>query len=119
MGGSLGGNIDNGFTNDIMEIDYVRIYQESPLSIAQEVKNEVRFYPNPVEDKLNIELKNMTNQNVGMQVVDVSGRIIYNKQYVIEDSKISFDASSLNPGLYFINLSYRHAINNAFKFVKK
>lgn len=119
MGGSLGGNIDNGFTNDIMEIDYVRIYQESPLSIAQEVKNEVRFYPNPVEDKLNIELKNMTNQNVGMQVVDVSGRVIYNKQYVIEDSKISFDASSLNPGLYFINLSYRHAINNAFKFVKK
>ena len=119
MGGSLGGNIDNGFTNDIMEIDYVRIYQESPLSIAQEVKNEVRFYPNPVEDKLNIELKNMTNQNVGMQVVDVSGRVIYNKQYVIEDSKISFDASSLNPGLYFINLSYRHGINNAFKFVKK
>ena len=119
MGGSLGGNIDNGFTNDIMEIDYVRIYQESPLSIAQEVKNEVRFYPNPVEDKLNIELKNMTNQNVGMQVVDVSGRVIYNKQYVIEDSKISFDASSLNPGLYFINLRYRNEINNTFKFVKK
>ena len=61
----------------------------------------------------------VANQNVGMQVVGVSGRIIYNKQYVIEDSKISFDASSLNPGLYFINLRYRNEINNTFKFVKK
>ena len=27
MGGSLGGTIDSGFTQDIMEIDYIRVYQ--------------------------------------------------------------------------------------------
>ena len=27
MGGTLGGNIDNGFTEGTMEIDYVRLYQ--------------------------------------------------------------------------------------------
>jgi len=27
MGGSLGGNIPDSFNQDIMEIDYVRIYQ--------------------------------------------------------------------------------------------
>jgi beta-glucanase (GH16 family) len=27
MGGSLGGTIDSGFTEDIMEIDYIRVYQ--------------------------------------------------------------------------------------------
>ena len=27
MGGNLGGNIDPNFTQDIMEIDYVRVYQ--------------------------------------------------------------------------------------------
>jgi len=27
MGGTLGGSIDSGFTDDIMEVDYVRVYQ--------------------------------------------------------------------------------------------
>ena len=28
MGGDLGGAIDNAFTESVMEIDYVRVYQE-------------------------------------------------------------------------------------------
>ena len=119
MGGSLGGTIDSGFTNDTMEIDYIRVYQESALSIAQEVKNEVRFYPNPVKDILTIELKSLTNQNVDLQVIDISGRIIYSKQPFIKDHKMSYDASALNSGLYFLRLTDRKGMETAFKFVKK
>jgi len=27
MGGSLGGSVDDGFTEDTMEIDYVKVFQ--------------------------------------------------------------------------------------------
>ena len=31
MGGNLGGNIPNNFSESIMEIDYVRVYEERTL----------------------------------------------------------------------------------------
>jgi len=27
MGGTLGGEIDSNFTQDVMEVDYIRLYQ--------------------------------------------------------------------------------------------
>ena len=32
MGGNLGGNVPSSFSEAIMEIDYVRVYEESFLS---------------------------------------------------------------------------------------
>jgi beta-glucanase (GH16 family) len=49
--------IDQAFTQSAMEIDYVRVYQETTLSVADLDKNEAAlFFPNPVEDKLTIQL---------------------------------------------------------------
>lgn len=118
MGGSLGGPIYSGFTNDTMEIDYVRVYQESNLSIPEVPNNKVRLYPNPVSNKLNIELGSVAYQTIEMQVVDMDGRLIYDKQHDINDSKISFDTAYLKSGLYFIRLTQKDGITNTFKFIK-
>ncbi len=57
MGGSLGGTIDSNFTEDTMEIDYIRVYQESTASVADENWFEdVLLYPNPVKDNLTIKV---------------------------------------------------------------
>jgi len=118
MGGSLGGPINSGFTDDTMEIDYVRVYQESNLSIPEEANNKVHLYPNPVSNKLNIELGSVAYKTIKMQVVDINGRLIYDKQRDINDSKISFDTTYLKSGLYFIRLIQKNGIKNTFKFIK-
>jgi len=49
-------NIDAGFTQSNMELDYVRVYQESALSIDKDqLLEDVILYPNPVRDVLQIK----------------------------------------------------------------
>ncbi len=50
-------SIDSAFTQSAMEIDYVRVYQESNLSVAEVGNSEkILLYPNPVSDSLNIKV---------------------------------------------------------------
>ena len=59
MGGNLGGTISSSFSSDILEIDYVRIYQENALSVKDIKTNPevVNLYPNPVIDVFSITLE--------------------------------------------------------------
>ncbi|MFT7050539.1 MAG: beta-glucanase (GH16 family) [Psychroserpens sp.] len=118
MGGSLGGDIQPGFNQDAMEIDYVRIYQETTLTISDIEDNKVSFYPNPVQDNVHIQTSQFTNTKTNLQVADISGRIIFKTQYLIDNENLIYDASSLNTGVYFITLSFGNGISQTFKFIK-
>ncbi|WP_104808379.1 glycoside hydrolase family 16 protein [Polaribacter filamentus] len=71
-------NIAANFTESAMEIDYVRVYQESTASLF-EIDNltDVLVFPNPVNNKLTIKIPN----------IDVASKvIIYNivgKNYIL------------------------------------
>lgn len=119
MGGSLGGPIDGSFTNDIMEIDYVRVYQESSLSASKKNKTNFSFYPNPTEDVLNIKFENFNNQKVEISVYDVSGRLIHKNSQTISDNKISYNSNTLKSGIYFMSIIHKNGLNNTFKFIRK
>lgn len=119
MGGNLGGAIDPTFTEDTMEIDYVRVYQESTLSHNKpQPNNKVKFYPNPVENKLHIELGDKTDKSVAMKVLDVSGRVVYKKKYTNSNNKIHYSTALLNSGLYFVELISDDFVTDSFKFIK-
>lgn len=112
-------SIAQSFTQSAMEIDYVRVYQESVLAVSEETNsNKIKFYPNPVNNTLNINLGNISNQEVALQIVDISGRTIYNNQHFIKDNKLSYDTSVLNSGMYFLKLTFNNGTTNSFKFIK-
>ena len=51
-------SITNSFTQDAMEIDYVRVYQTNPSSVVNEVSLiEMSLYPNPTKELLTIQLQ--------------------------------------------------------------
>ena len=51
--------ISASFTQGTMEVDYVRVYQESPLAVTSQVAlNDVILYPNPVTDNVTIQINN-------------------------------------------------------------
>ena len=51
-------SITNAFTQDAMEIDYVRVYQTNPSSVIDEVSLiEISLYPNPTKELLTIQLQ--------------------------------------------------------------
>ena len=119
MGGSLGGPIAGSFTSDIMEIDYVRVYQESSLSTSKAKNNTFKFYPNPVENKFNIEFAQINNNKVLVEIIDFNGRIINQSEYINNGLKLTYDTRALNTGFYFMNLIYDDGSKSVMKFIKQ
>ena len=56
MGGNLGGSIPSNFNESIMEIDYVRVYEESSLSSQNSNMEEMLIYPNPTDNNISVKV---------------------------------------------------------------
>jgi beta-glucanase (GH16 family) len=96
-------NIDLSFTESTMEIDYVRIYQESALSNTEVTQlPEANFYPNPMEDHLNIRLPSELF-GVNMSMYTIFGQLLISQ--TLNESITSINISNLSSGLYIVSLN--------------
>ena len=73
------------------------------------------FYPNPASDFVTISLKDSTNSLSTITVYDVMGKIILQKKTIGTITSDTIDLSSVNPGIYFIEVQ----TENNTKVVKK
>ncbi|MCL4857542.1 MAG: T9SS type A sorting domain-containing protein, partial [Flavobacteriales bacterium] len=55
-----------------------------------EKTNNYQFYPNPVNEVLNFNFTNSNNEPVGLQLFDINGKILYNKQNITTNEQLSF-----------------------------
>lgn len=107
------------FTQDTMEIDYVRVYQESPLSTSgiHENVNQV-YYPNPVDDKLNIMVESADTQNVRLKIYNMNGHLIGTYNKAITNKMLLLDnLDQLTSGVYMVIYTLHNKVYS-FKFVK-
>ena len=91
-------NIHSSFTQSNLEIDYVRVYQET-LSNDSFTKNQIKIHPNPVSDQLkldglNTEVSYVIFNNLGQPVK--KGNIKNNQP---------IEVNSLSKGLYHIKIN--------------
>ena len=86
-----------------MEIDYVRVYHQSPLSLnATGQITKASLSPNPAQDKVEISL-NSDELIKDIQLFDVTGKLILN-QNNINKSSTNLYVSDLNSGLYIVSI---------------
>jgi hypothetical protein len=83
------------------------------LGTTESVKGNVKFYPNPVQDVLNLEadanVKNIT-------VYDISGKLMMSKK--LNSAKNQVNVSALLPGVYVVNAELENGVKT-FKIIKK
>ena len=92
-----GPNSNTVFPNQ-MEIDYVRVYQENLTnSINIDDKNKYIVFPNPANDVLTIQGKNVSS----IKIFNIHGNIVFSKN-VNNNKKV--DISILNKGMYLVEL---------------
>jgi beta-glucanase (GH16 family) len=92
-----GTNSNTVFPNQ-MEIDYVRVYQENLTnSINIDNKNIYTVFPNPANDVLTIQGKNVST----IKIFNIHGDIVLSKN-VNNNKKV--DVSILNKGMYLVEL---------------
>ncbi len=112
--------IDPGFTQSAMEIDYVRVYQESPVFTNQVEENPDQLYfPNPVEDELNIKIEKADEQNVSLEIYTMDGHFIraYSKQVTYNTITLD-DLRYLSGGMYMVVYTLDNK-KYSFKFIKR
>lgn len=97
-------SIDPGFIQGAMEVDYVRVYQESPVSAAKPYPKSTQIYfPNPVGDKLNINVENANDQRVSLKIYNLDGKLIRTFMETVNNNTISIDLpGELFSGMYMV-----------------
>jgi Secretion system C-terminal sorting domain len=82
--------------------------------------NEIRLYPNPVTDELNIEISGeMRTKNYEMRITNVLGQEILKNAIDFIDKKANINTSILTNGTYILTVTDQQGRVGVCKFVKK
>ncbi|GHU74028.1 hypothetical protein FACS189413_18710 [Bacteroidia bacterium] len=75
------------------------LIKKTPTEISVVKNDDLQIYPNPVKDKLIINSKQLTIQEV--KIVDVSGLTVYHSSFLVDHS---IDVSALPSGVYLVKI---------------
>jgi hypothetical protein len=89
-------------------------FQVLPTNIEEINTLQARVYPNPAEDRINIEIDNTGEQETVIELVTVTGMVIYRKEYRNNQDQFTgqIDVSGYARGMYFIRISQGGAVYN-------
>jgi beta-glucanase (GH16 family) len=107
--------IDPNFTESAMEIDYVRIYQQSTVSAPDiSLESKLIISQNPASSRAFIK---SPEEELGSQVFiyNLQGRLL--KSITIQSEETTVDMSGWSPGIYLFQ-HMGNNINQTFKVVK-
>jgi hypothetical protein len=96
---------------------HIRLNEE--LSITQNSLNQIKAFPNPTSDIITLECGDISIQNI--QIIDASGRVIYQLNEVASDNnRVEIThLQSLSTGLYFIKVLSTEEESFTIKIFKK
>jgi uncharacterized repeat protein (TIGR01451 family) len=85
------------------------------LALDELENGDFVFYPNPTNDFITVSLKNNSDSITSISVFDVVGKEIMNLKPILNTVNQTLDLSSVNSGMYFIEVT----TENNLKVVKK
>ncbi len=98
-------NIASNFTQDTLEIDYIRVYEEEkPLGVNNKLASTSIVYPNPFEDKLSIRVANTTEKNCLVKLYGMDGKLVLKEEIKIENNRIDLtNLEGIEKGVYVLS----------------
>ncbi|UZR98617.1 PQQ-dependent sugar dehydrogenase [Chondrinema litorale] len=109
-----GGVISTVFTINILD------QADEPLGIEELIAEGINIYPNPVSDKMSINIDNDKTGEYHFEVSDVTGKMV--KKISLDKTnnilEESLDVSSLQTGMYILKIRYKTNLYS-YKFMKR
>jgi hypothetical protein len=99
-----------------MEVDYVRVYQQGSLAIANTTKSkDLVLLPNPTTDKLNLKIQ---DNQIGSQITiySILGQEL--NSYILNTEETILDISHYQNGIYLLKINTNSGIQT-YKFIKE
>ena len=84
------------------------------IAEANELANNVTVYPNPISNTATVNFNMVESNDVSIEIVNALGQLVSTTNLgtlATGDQTYSLDASSLNNGLYFINIHVGNSIS--------
>lgn len=101
--GGFAGTIDAGFTQSSMEIDYVRVYQNTLSTDEVDFEKSFTIYPNPTRDYLSI---NTSKEIEKLEFYSILGQLVLTKQNPTK----TINTQKLTPGIYLLRIHSENKI---------
>ena len=97
-------SISPSFTSSTMEIDYIRVYQESLVSnVDKDFDKSFSVYPNPFNDRLNIALDNTNESNIVAKLYSIDGKLLREYHIYANENRFTInDLTTLESGMYVL-----------------
>jgi len=74
------------------------------ISINEDSYSQISVYPNPAVDIINLELLGFEGNYVNIQILDLSGKLIYSELAAINSEKHQINTSILEIGSYVLEV---------------
>lgn len=102
---AIQGNIASNFTQDALEIDYIRVYKkQTALGFTSITNSDVRIYPNPFTNKLTLNVPNTIQKNSLINIHSIDGKLLVSNNCLIINNTIELDnLEFLEKGIYIIS----------------
>ena len=92
----------DSFTESALEIDYIRVFQDPTLSVAdQDLDTKIQLSPNPVIDTLSLQVA-PTIIGAKATIYTITGQKVYTA--TIESGNTLVDVSGYTKGVYFVTI---------------
>ena len=85
-------------------MDSVIVGNITGISELAVTDNHIRFYPNPTNGNITLEIKNLQTGNLAIEVFNILGNTVYSKSYNPPSGKYELNLSGLNNGIYFVRI---------------
>jgi hypothetical protein len=95
-----------GFDDDI-SLDDISVLEARTVGLTESAAPayELNIYPNPARDHITLEMKAANNAVVQLQMVNVVGKVVLEKQVNTTNDRITLNVSDFSQGVYFIRTS--------------
>jgi len=95
-------------------IDSIRVDIDGIVNTPLTANNELKAFPNPTQDKMQLQFDLLNGQNIEIKLIDMQGKevlMIYSgyKQQGLAKLDINFTEMKIPPGLYFLQLQSGNA----------
>lgn len=107
--------IDLTFQEDTLEVDYVRIYQDASMSLSEQEEQGAQLYPNPVKDRLHIQMDPQVEGFQAYQIRSLSGQILLRGSVKFNHGQANLPGlTALSAGLYCLQLEGETRLSQTF-----
>ena len=80
---------------------------KTKVEVQDFAKNNFKLFPNPVSDKLTIEGEKI----VGVEILDLNGKVILKKKNSKTVSHLNFDVGSIPNGIFLVKTTFDNYIS--------